>query len=67
MATMRCSMCGHEFAEEAGHKACARCALFGGCRMIMCPQCGYEMPAMPALIKALGKLFRRSPDKATKA
>ncbi len=44
--TVNCSMCGHPITPEEGAAACKNCSLFGvgGCRMIRCPQCGYEMP-----------------------
>ena len=51
--TTRCGFCAHEFTEEDGEKACGKCAHFGGCRMVMCPRCGYEMPQTPKLIKML--------------
>jgi len=50
---MRCSFCGCEFDEEEGAKTCGACAAFGGCRMVMCPRCGYEMPQESSLIKLI--------------
>jgi ferrous iron transport protein A len=50
---MKCSFCQFEFSEEAAEAACGRCALFGGCRFLRCPRCGFEMPRTPALIKLM--------------
>lgn len=50
---MNCSGCGRDFDEAAGRKNCQSCALFGGCRQVRCPHCGYEMPAEPDFIKWL--------------
>ncbi|MBL8057533.1 MAG: hypothetical protein JNK29_12575 [Anaerolineales bacterium] len=41
---MRCPLCQHEFDET--HPACqGRCpmAAVQGCRLICCPNCGYQM------------------------
>lgn len=56
---IRCSFCTYEFSEAEGEKACARCAFFGGCRMVKCPRCGYEMPQTPGLFKLLKKWGER--------
>ena len=50
---MKCGFCTHEFTESEGEATCSRCALFGGCRFIRCPRCGYEMPRTPGLLKML--------------
>src|SRR5688500_6060484 len=42
--TTRCGFCAHEFTEDEAQKTCSKCADFGGCKMVMCPRCGYEMP-----------------------
>jgi len=49
----RCGFCAHEFTEEEAHKTCSKCAQFGGCKMVMCPRCGYEMPQTPKLIQMI--------------
>jgi len=41
---MKCSLCGSQFEEEDARKECRGCSLFGGCRKIRCPHCGYETP-----------------------
>ncbi|HEY3285212.1 MAG TPA: hypothetical protein VGN26_23315 [Armatimonadota bacterium] len=50
---VRCCFCDYEFDEEEGVKACGACTLFGGCRKVKCPKCGYEMPEMPKLLKRI--------------
>ena len=50
---MKCALCGYEFREEEGQAACAGCPLARGCRLVRCPNCGYDMPAEPKLITAL--------------
>jgi rubredoxin len=61
---MICSFCTHSFTEEDGFKSCGKCASFGGCRLIKCPRCGYEMPQTPGLIKLLQNWNRRRTDAA---
>ncbi len=64
---IECSFCGNVFSEEEGACACGKCALFGGCRMIKCPRCGYEMPQipkLPSLAKLLSKWGKRGADAA---
>jgi hypothetical protein len=51
-----CGFCGREFAEQEARKTCTQCSLFGGCKNVKCPYCGYEMPQVP---KFLGKLLLR--------
>ncbi|OGO22425.1 MAG: hypothetical protein A2Z28_00880 [Chloroflexi bacterium RBG_16_51_9] len=50
---MKCPMCGWQFREEDAKTACDGCPIGGSCGMIKCPNCNYEMPAEPKLIKAL--------------
>jgi rubredoxin len=56
---MTCSFCTFTFTEEDGRKTCGKCASFGGCRMVMCPRCGYEMPQTPGLLKLVQKWGKR--------
>jgi len=49
---MKCLLCGYEFKEEEGNPSCQGCPLSGSCRMIKCPNCNYEVPEEPKLIKA---------------
>ena len=50
---MKCPLCGHQFREEEGKAGCGSCPVGGGCHMVMCPNCGYEIPKEPGLVKAL--------------
>ena len=50
---MKCPMCGSEFGEEGAKAACEGCPIGGACGMVRCPNCNYEMPTEPKLIKAL--------------
>lgn len=56
---MRCGFCNHQFTEEDAEASCSRCALFGGCRFLRCPSCGYEMPRTPGLLKILQRWAAR--------
>ena len=56
---MNCAFCHREFREEEAVKACKNCALFGGCKMVKCPYCGYEAPAEPGLVKWLRRKTER--------
>ncbi len=49
---MKCSLCGFEFREKDGEAACEGCPLVGACYMVKCPNCGYDLPTEPRLIKA---------------
>lgn len=41
-----CPLCGHTYAETEG-RSCrsSGCPLSGGCNLLRCPTCGYEVPA----------------------
>lgn len=55
---MKCPLCGDQFREEDGKAACKGCPLAGACHMVRCPNCGYDMPAEPKLVKVF-KAWRR--------
>lgn len=59
---MKCSFCDKVFDEDAAEKDCQSCSLFGGCKKIKCPHCGYEMPATPRLVKWLRSKFKGRHD-----
>ncbi|OGX46060.1 MAG: hypothetical protein A3G38_03970 [Omnitrophica WOR_2 bacterium RIFCSPLOWO2_12_FULL_51_8] len=44
---MKCTLCGYKFSEGDAQAACQRCPLMKGCRLIRCPNCGFEMPPEP--------------------
>jgi Fe2+ transport system protein FeoA len=43
-ADFTCPLCGCRFPEAAGKTACRGCPLAFGCRLIKCPNCGYDLP-----------------------
>jgi len=65
---MKCAFCGLVFDKEASQACCRGCPMSGGgCRMVRCPNCGYETPVAPEMkrIKSLvRRLFRRGTEKA---
>ena len=56
---MRCGFCGHEFDASDAQSSCAACPVAGGCHMVRCPRCGYEMPPEAKLIRWLRTLRER--------
>ena len=54
-APVICPMCNKTFDDDEARKECKSCALFGGCKMLKCPNCGYEMPQETRLVKAIRK------------
>jgi predicted amidophosphoribosyltransferase len=50
---IQCSFCSKKFTEEEAILSCGNCTLFGGCRKVKCPHCGYETPQIPGLLKTL--------------
>lgn len=50
---MKCSLCGFEFNEKDEEPVCSKCHLVKGCRLIRCPNCGFEMAPEPEWIKKL--------------
>lgn len=62
---MKCPLCGFEYNEEDGIKACAGCPMSRGkCKFQRCPNCGYEIPLEPKLIKFLKKLGKKDKDES---
>ncbi len=54
---MKCALCGFEYTEEESIKACSGCPMSQNrCRLQKCPNCGYETPDEPKLIKFIRKL-----------
>ncbi len=56
---MKCAFCGHAFEPAAQHAVCRRCSLFGRCKMIKCPQCGYETPPEPRWLRRIIERWRK--------
>jgi hypothetical protein len=57
---MKCSLCSYEFQETEAEIACQGCPLAKDCHLIKCPNCNYEMPKEPKLIKVLRTWRRRN-------
>ncbi len=54
---MECPMCCKAFDEKQADAACQGCPLAaGGCGMVKCPNCGYEMPRPSRILLALKAL-----------
>lgn len=51
--TMVCGFCAHTFVEDVGQPVCRSCPLAGLCRMVRCPECGYENPVPPPWLARL--------------
>jgi hypothetical protein len=47
-----------EFTEDQGYSACGSCPL-SNCKLIKCPNCGFEMIPEPASLNFLRKLFSK--------
>ena len=52
---MICGFCGHDFDEKEADSSCEGCVMNFNCKMVKCPNCGYEMPRQPAWIKKIFK------------
>lgn len=44
---IKCSLCGLQFTEEEAHSSCSKCSFFKGCKLIKCPNCGFELALEP--------------------
>ena len=53
---MRCSFCGYEFDVSEAQASCESCPMAGGCHLVRCPRCGYEMPPEAKLVRWLREL-----------
>ena len=61
---MKCPLCGHTFNEDQARGGCSACNLFSACKMLRCPNCGYEPPPEPAFIKKLKEWRKRDAKKS---
>ena len=52
---MKCSFCGFEFDEKCAVSSCEGCLLKKKCRLVKCPNCGYEMPKTPEWMGKISK------------
>ena len=56
---MKCSLCGCRFQVEDAQAACANCPLGSKCRLVRCPNCGFEIPMEPKLVSAFKNWRKR--------
>lgn len=58
---MKCALCGFEYNKDDAIKACSGCPISRGkCKFYKCPNCGYETPIEPKLVKFMKKLGRKT-------
>lgn len=50
---MKCTLCGFAFKEDQAQEACKNCPLMKGCKLVKCPNCGFETPPEPKWVKYL--------------
>lgn len=50
---VKCSLCGYDFKEQVAQRACKSCPMMKDCKLIKCPNCGFETPPEPKWIKYL--------------
>ena len=50
---MKCTLCGSVFDAKQAPTSCAHCPLRQGCKLIRCPNCGYETLPEPAWLNQL--------------
>lgn len=56
---MKCAVCGYIFDEKKSVPSCKACPMSKGCRMIRCPNCGYETPPEDGWLKNILKGKKR--------
>ncbi|WP_202708581.1 hypothetical protein [Sporosalibacterium faouarense] len=52
---IKCSFCGYEFQADESKIGCSGCPLSGTCNKYKCPNCGFEIPKEPKIIKLIKK------------
>ncbi len=63
---MKCALCGYVF-DEGDTSRCTQCPFNQGCRIICCPNCGYEMPPETRMVQWLKRLTgKKAPKKETR-
>jgi len=50
---IKCSFCGHNFEENEGKIGCVGCPMSKACNKHKCPNCGFEMPKEPKIVKLI--------------
>jgi hypothetical protein len=56
---VQCALCGYRFRPSAETMSCAGCPIDRRCRVICCPNCGYEFPGESLVVEFFRRLFRR--------
>ncbi|MFC1576820.1 hypothetical protein ACFL42_01715 [Candidatus Omnitrophota bacterium] len=56
---MKCALCSFEFCEKQAERSCCGCFRSGGCSMIRCPRCAYEVPRVPEWLKRMNGLLKK--------
>jgi len=56
---MKCALCGYMFDEKKADKACLACPMAKGCKLVKCPNCGYEAPPEDKWLKDILKRRRK--------
>jgi rubredoxin len=54
---IKCSFCGYEYSESQSSAGCSGCPMRGACGKQRCPNCGFESPREPGIIKLIKKAF----------
>ncbi len=62
---MKCSLCGFEFDQRKADLACQGCFTAKGCKLVKCPDCGYEMPPEPEWLKKIVERRKKGNDQRT--
>lgn len=52
-----CPLCGERYNEVEGRACRPGCPIERGCKLLRCPDCGYEMPAPGRLTRFLARWF----------
>ncbi len=52
---MKCLLCGLEFRQGKEVSGCRGCPLARSCGLVRCPNCGYEVPLEPKLLRVFKK------------
>lgn len=58
---MTCVYCTKIFKVDEGQETCQSCAMFGGCKKVRCPYCGYDMPGTEnksTMTKSFGQFIK---------
>ncbi len=56
---MKCSLCGFKFSQDEVETICKGCPLAKGCKLVRCPNCGYETPITPKWLRRLNERRRK--------